>query len=84
MLVGNERYEGFIPDMVHIIAKVTNTWQTDSPPQILHFNVTLRVVADGNYGSFDGSRWNGMMQEVGETPVPAGVSLHHDSSAPRC
>ena len=26
--------------------------------------MTLQIVADGNYGGFDGSRWNGMMQEV--------------------
>ena len=32
--------------------------------QILHFNVSLRIVEDGNYGSFDGHRWNGMIEEV--------------------
>ena len=26
--------------------------------------MTLRIVKDGNYGGFDGTRWNGMIQEV--------------------
>ncbi|XP_023321584.1 glutamate receptor ionotropic, kainate 2 isoform X2 [Eurytemora carolleeae] len=54
LLVGNERYEGFIPDMVHILST------------ILQFNYTLRIVEDGQYGSYDANtgRWNGMIGEV--------------------
>ena len=52
VLIGNDQYEGFVPDMVESISK------------ILHFNVTLKTVTDGKYGGFDGSRWNGMIQEV--------------------
>ena len=52
VLAGNQQYEGFVPDMVEALSR------------ILGFNVTLRVVEDGNYGGWNGVKWNGMIQEV--------------------
>ena len=67
VLYGNDRYEGFIPEMVDIMSKVKRLRIAGLIlrfHQILQFNVSLRIVADGQYGGFDGSRWNGMMREV--------------------
>lgn len=51
---GNDRYEGYNIDLVHSISK------------ILGFNYSIRIVADGAYGSFDKKTetWNGMIGEL--------------------
>ena len=51
---GNDRYEGYNIDLIHAISK------------ILGFNYTIRIVADGNYGSYDKETetWNGMIGEL--------------------
>lgn len=52
-LEGNDRFEGFAVDMIGEIAKH------------LQFNVTFKLVDDGNYGSQDEhGNWNGMINEV--------------------
>ena len=53
-LVGNDRYEGFNVDLIEEIS------------QILGFNYTIKLVADGNYGSFDKVKgeWSGMIGEL--------------------
>ena len=51
---GNDRYEGYNKDLIHEISK------------ILGFNYTIRIVADGAYGSYDKETetWNGMIGEL--------------------
>ena len=53
-LVGNDRYEGFNVDLIEEIS------------QILGFNYTIKLVADGNYGSFDKVKgeWSGMIGDL--------------------
>jgi ABC-type amino acid transport substrate-binding protein len=53
-LVGNDRYEGFNVDLIEEIS------------QILGFNYTIKLVADGNYGSYDKVKgeWSGMIGEL--------------------
>lgn len=52
-LEGNDRFEGFAVDLMNAIS------------QLLHFNVTYKVVADGRHGSMDlHGNWDGAMQEV--------------------
>ena len=53
-LVGNDRYEGFNVDLIEEIS------------QILGFHYTIKLVADGNYGSFDKVKgeWSGMIGEL--------------------
>ena len=51
---GNDRYEGYNLDLIESISK------------ILGFNYTIRIVEDGNYGSYDSTSgtWNGMIGEL--------------------
>ena len=51
---GNDRYEGYNMDLIKEISK------------ILGFNYTIRIVEDGNYGSYDKKTetWNGMIGEL--------------------
>ena len=51
---GNDRYEGYNMDLINEISK------------ILGFNYTIRIVEDGNYGSYDKKTetWNGMIGEL--------------------
>ena len=50
---GNDRFEGFAIDLMTEIAA------------FLKFNVTFKLVDDGNYGSQDEhGNWNGMIEEV--------------------
>ena len=51
---GNDRYEGYNIDLIHSISK------------ILGFNYSIRIVADGNYGSYSAKTqtWNGMIGEL--------------------
>lgn len=53
-LVGNNRYEGFNVDLIHEIS------------EILGFNYTIKLVADGQYGSYDKVKgeWSGMIGEL--------------------
>ena len=52
-LDGNDRFEGFAIDLMTEIAA------------FLKFNVTFKLVDDGNYGSQDEhGNWNGMIEEV--------------------
>ena len=53
-LTGNARYEGYSVDLVEEIS------------QILGFNYTIKLVDDGNYGSFnkETGKWNGMIGEL--------------------
>jgi len=54
-LSGNDRFEGFAPDLAAELAK------------ILGFNFTLKLVDDGAYGSETSpGNWNGMLGEVQE------------------
>lgn len=60
MLRGNDRYEGYCVDLLREIAA------------ILHFNYTIKEVADGKYGSREGdNEWTGMVRELMDH-----VSLH--------
>jgi hypothetical protein len=51
---GNERYEGYSVDLIEAIS------------EILGFNYTIRLVEDGQYGSYDknADTWTGMMGEL--------------------
>ena len=53
-LVGNNRYEGFNVDLIHEIS------------EIIGFNYTIKLVADGQYGSYDKVKgeWSGMIGEL--------------------
>lgn len=51
-LTGNERYEGYIVDLIDQIAKA------------LDFKYELQIVEDGRYGSSDNGQWNGLIGEV--------------------
>jgi ionotropic glutamate receptor len=52
-LIGNERYEGFGIDLIQEIANM------------LGFNYTFLIQADGNYGSKSKTgEWNGMIKEL--------------------
>ena len=52
-LEGNDRFEGFAIDLMSNIA------------ELLHFNVTFKLVDDGKYGGTDDhGNWNGMIKEV--------------------
>jgi len=60
MLAGNDRFEGFVADVIDEISKM------------LGFNYTFQIVEDGNYGSLnkETGKWNGMIKELQD-----GVSL---------
>lgn len=64
MLTGNERFEGFVVDVIDEVSK------------LLGFKYTLRMVADSNYGSLnpDTGEWNGiireLLEEVGLSEIP--------------
>ena len=60
MLAGNDRFEGFVVDVIDEISKM------------LGFNYTFQIVEDGNYGSLskETGKWNGMIKELQD-----GVSL---------
>jgi len=53
-LRGNSRFHGFCVDLLDEISK------------ILHFNYTIKPVADGKYGAPVGPKneWNGMVREL--------------------
>ena len=53
-MVGNARYEGFCVDLI------------DEISQVLGFNYTLKLSADGKHGKYDDktNRWNGMIGEL--------------------
>ena len=48
----NDRFEGYCVDLLTEISKV------------LHFNYSIRLVADGKYGSMEGEEWTGMIREL--------------------
>lgn len=54
MLTGNERFEGFVVDVIDEVSK------------LLGFNYVLRLVADSNYGSYNPvtKEWNGIIREL--------------------
>lgn len=54
VLTGNDRFEGYCVDLVAEIAK------------LLHFNYTIKLVDDGQYGARDMSsgEWTGMVREL--------------------
>jgi len=49
---GDAKYRGYLVDLLKVLAK------------FLKFKYEIRLVDDGKYGSFDGSKWNGMIGEV--------------------
>lgn len=51
-LSGNDRFEGYVVDLVQHLA------------ERLHFNYTIEMVKDGAYGGEVNGRWNGMVGEV--------------------
>ena len=53
-LSGNDRFEGYNVDLISEVAS------------ILGFNYTIKIVADGNYGSYNekNKTWNGMIGEL--------------------
>ena len=53
-LSGNDRFEGYNVDLISEVAN------------ILGFNYTINIVADGNYGSYNDKNktWNGMIGEL--------------------
>ena len=51
-LTGNELYEGFCMDLLKEIA------------EIVSFRYTVRLVADGKYGSPEKTGWTGMVREL--------------------
>ena len=69
-LMGNEAFEGFGVELIQGIAdflsKITFCQAGFSHSVILDFNVTLKWVDDGQYGSKnkDTGEWNGMLGEV--------------------
>ena len=55
-LVGNERYEGYIADMLERLATKAD------------FSYIIRLVGDNKFGRrLDSGRWNGMIREVMES-----------------
>jgi ionotropic glutamate receptor len=54
LLTGNDRFEGFVFDIIDEISKM------------LGFNYTFQIVEDGNYGSLnkETGEWNGMIREL--------------------
>lgn len=53
-LIGNERYEGYVVDLIDGIAR------------ILNFSYEFYIVPDGNYGSYNPhtKQWNGLIREL--------------------
>ena len=67
--MGNEAFEGFGVELIQGIADFLSKiifCQACFTPFILDFNVTLKWVDDGQYGSKnkDTGEWNGMLGEV--------------------
>ena len=54
MLTGNDRFEGFVVDVIDEVSK------------LLGFKYTLRMVSDSNYGSLNPviGEWNGIIREL--------------------
>ena len=54
MLTGNDRFEGFVVDVIDEVSK------------LLGFKYILRMVGDSNYGSLDPDtgEWNGIIREL--------------------
>lgn len=54
MLMGNDRFEGFVVDVIDEVSK------------LLGFNYVLKTVGDSNYGSLDPvtGEWNGVIREL--------------------
>ena len=48
----NDRFEGFCVDL---LAEISN---------VLRFNYSIHLVADGKYGSIEGVEWTGMIREL--------------------
>jgi hypothetical protein len=51
---GNYVYTGFCIDLLEKISKICN------------FTYKIRLVEDGYHGSWNGSKWNGMIGEITE------------------
>jgi hypothetical protein len=51
-LVGNAQYRGFCMDLLDKLAEICG------------FNYTIKLVEDGNYGSFVDGKWNGIVNEL--------------------
>ena len=51
-LIGNDRYEGFVVDLVAEIS------------QLVGFTYQLQLVPDGKYGHVVAGEWNGMIGEL--------------------
>eukprot|EP00918_Siedleckia_nematoides_P028902 GHVU01062138.1.p1 GENE.GHVU01062138.1~~GHVU01062138.1.p1 ORF type:complete len:282 (-),score=50.97 GHVU01062138.1:2317-3117(-) len=49
---GNDRFEGFIPDLLDLLAD-KNNW-----------NMTIDLVKDNKYGQRQGAKWSGMVGEI--------------------
>ena len=51
---GNDRYEGYLVDLLHVVA------------ERLNFRYEIYECPDGNYGSYDKEKdeWNGMVKEL--------------------
>lgn len=54
MLAGNDRFEGFVVDVIDEVSKLSG------------FKYTLQIVADSNYGSLnpETGEWNGVIREL--------------------
>lgn len=54
MLTGNDRFEGFVVDVIDEVSK------------LLGFKYVLRMAADSNYGTLDPvtGEWNGIILEL--------------------
>lgn len=70
-MLGNEAFEGFGVELIQGIAdflsKIIYVYKLTLPPIYLQdFNVTLKWVDDGQYGSKnkETGEWNGMLGEI--------------------
>ncbi|KAG5879600.1 hypothetical protein JTB14_025247 [Gonioctena quinquepunctata] len=64
-LYGNDRYEGYVMDLIAEICK----------PESLNCSFSFELVADGKYGNYDPStkQWNGIIKELLEYKADLGV-----------
>ncbi|XP_057367560.1 glutamate receptor ionotropic, kainate 2-like [Daphnia carinata] len=64
MLTGNDRFEGFVVDVIDEVSK------------LLGFKYVLRLAADSNYGSLDPvtGEWNGIIRELLEEKADLGIA----------
>ncbi|XP_055379345.1 glutamate receptor 3-like [Condylostylus longicornis] len=64
VLYGNERYEGFLCDLIYVLSKQ------------MKFNYSIYIASDNYYGSFDFKRneWNGIIGEIVDGKADIGMA----------